>query len=69
MGFKLGQTVYIKTDPKQFENKVVSKTEFYGGTIMYTISCNGSRVDVYGCDLTHERDELRALGVNKQEQE
>ena len=69
MGFKLGDTVYIKTDAEQVENIVVAKTEFYGGSVVYKISCNGGYLDVYECELNNKIDELKKLGLVTQREE
>lgn len=61
MGFKLGQTVYIKTDPKQEECIVVSRTEFVGGTKTYTVGYNGARIDVYEAELSNEKDVVKVI--------
>ena len=63
MGFKLGESVFLKTDNEQHENIVVSVRQFYGGTTTYTISCNGSYIDVYECELSHEPDTLKMLNI------
>ena len=67
MGFKLGQTVYIKTDPQQMESIVVSRTDFIGGTTKYTIGCNGSYFDLYDIELCAEMDVLKKMDVTKYE--
>ena len=68
MGFKLGDTVYIKTDPEQMDAIVVGKREFVGGTITYTIGLNSNYYDMYEIELSKERGALKALGVSKEEQ-
>jgi hypothetical protein len=67
MGFKLGQTVFIRTDPEQMECIVVSKTEFIGGTTKVTIGCNGSYFDLYDIELSGEMDVLKKMDVVKYE--
>jgi hypothetical protein len=67
MGFKLGQTVYLKTDSEQHENTVIAKREFFGGTVTYTIGCNGSYIDIYECELSTELDVLKKLDVTRYE--
>lgn len=67
MGFKLGQTVFLKTDADQRPNIVVAKREFYGGTVVYTVSSDGAYIDVYSCELTEDRNELIALGIHTEE--
>lgn len=61
MSFKLGQTVYIKTDPNQYENTIVSVKEFVGGSKVYTLGCNGSYIDVYEIELSEEKDVLKVV--------
>jgi len=63
MGFKLGQTVYLKTDAEQVENIIVSKRELVGGTVIFTIGSNGSYFDVYDVELSPHIDELKRMGV------
>ena len=69
MGFKLGESVFIKTDPEQNENIIVAKTEFIGGTVVLTIACNGSRIDVYECELSSEPDQLKLLNIRAEKLE
>ncbi len=61
MGFKLGQSVYLKTDPQQLEGIVVGKSEFVGGSVVYKVGWNGSYVDVYEVELTGEEDTLKKV--------
>lgn len=63
--FELGQTVYLKTDNEQLPNIIVSKVEYVGGTVNYTVGCNGSYTTVYECELTSERDILKTLDIHE----
>jgi hypothetical protein len=69
MSFKLGESVFLKTDPEQHENIIVARTEFVGGTVIYRIACNGSTFDVYGCELTDEPDQLKLLNIRAEKVE
>ena len=65
MSFKLGQDVYIKTDPNQLKNMIVGKNEFVGGTVTYTVGVNGDYATVYECELSNEPDELMRLNITQ----
>jgi|DEB0MinimDraft_6_1074348.scaffolds.fasta_scaffold59472_3 hypothetical protein len=67
MGFKLGQTVYLKTDAEQDEHIIVSRREVIGGTVIFTIGSNGNYFDVYDIEITTEIDPLKKLGVTAKE--
>lgn len=69
MSFKLGDLIYVKTDPNQEQGMIVGKREFIGGTVVFTCGWNGTYLDLYEQELTHERDEVKALGINKQDYE
>lgn len=69
MSFKLGESVFLKTDPEQLENIIVAKTEFVGGTVMYTVSSNGQRGDVYECEISYEPDQLKMLNIRAEKVE
>lgn len=69
MGFKLGQTVYIKTDDEQEENIIVARKEFHGGTVTYTVGHKGGYAEVYECELSDEPDELKILNIRAQKVE
>jgi len=67
MGFKLGQTVFIKTDSEQRESIVTSRHEYVGGTVSYTVGCNGSYWEVYECELSSDIDVLKKMDVTRYE--
>lgn len=69
MRFTLGDTVYLKTDPNQEQLMIISKREFIGGTVTFICGLNGAYLELYEQELTHERDEVKALGINKKEHE
>jgi len=69
MNFKIGDSVYVKTDPNQEDGIIVAKREFIGGTVVFTCGWNGNYIDLYEQELSKERDELKVLGVNRQEHE
>lgn len=69
MGFKLGESVFIKTDEEQVEHMVVSIRQFYGGTTTYTIGANGGYVDVYECEISLEPDTLKMLNIRAEKLE
>ena len=65
MNFKLGDTIYVKTDPNQDEGIIVGKTELIGGTVVSRCGWNGSYVELYAQELTHEPDPLKVLGIKE----
>jgi hypothetical protein len=56
--FDFGQLVYIKTDPNQMAVQIVEIAFHVGGTVMYSVGCNGTYTDVYEAELTDEIDTL-----------
>ena len=40
--FDFGQLVYIKTDPQQMAVQIVEIAFHVGGTVMYSVGCNGT---------------------------
>ena len=56
--FDFGQLVYIKTDPQQMAVQIVEIAFHVGGTVMYSVGCNGSYNDVYEAELSAEVDTL-----------
>tara|TARA_R110000868_G_scaffold334194_1_gene594874 strand:+ start:2879 stop:3091 length:213 start_codon:yes stop_codon:yes gene_type:complete len=69
MTFNLGDSIYLKTDQNQEEGIIVARRELIGGTVQFTCGWNGHYIDLYAQELTKERDELKVLGVNRQEHE
>jgi len=66
--FELGSTVYLKTDPEQFERLVTERKEQIGGTKLYGLSTDLVFSYHYGVEVSAEYDELKALNI-KQSQE
>lgn len=66
--FELGETVYLRTDPEQYEAIITSMTEYIGGSVTYTISCNGSTTTAYGIELEREINEVKRLGINQKQE-
>lgn len=67
MSFKLGASVYVKTDPNQEQGIVISKREYIGGSVTYTCGWNGIYVELYEQELTTEPDPLKALGITNKD--
>lgn len=61
MKFKLGQMVYIITDPEQKEYIIIARREFLGGTKTYTLAHDGMYIDTYEVELSDEKDPLKNL--------
>ena len=62
--FKIGQSVYLTTDPEQFE-RLVTGYMIEKDTIRYQVSM-GSDVGYHAdYELSGERDELKIMGIQK----
>jgi hypothetical protein len=59
--FDFGSEVYIKTDREQIPCQITAVRFFVGGTITYTVACNGTYIDVYEVELTDELDTLKKV--------
>lgn len=68
MGFKLGDTVYIRTDPDQSEGIITSITEYLGGSITYAVSGHNGTTAAYGVELSRDIDEVKRLGINQKQE-
>jgi hypothetical protein len=60
--FKIGQTVFLKTDPEQFE-RLVTAIVVENKDISYQLSCGEDQSIHSDYEISAEKDELKRLGV------
>jgi hypothetical protein len=53
--FKMGNMVYLKTDPDQIPCIITSIEVTVGGDIKYHLSCNGGKVIAYDVELSESK--------------
>ncbi len=63
--FELGATVYLKTDPHQFERIVVERTEKYGGSKSYWLACGDGCGIHYPVEITEDYNQCKALDIRE----
>jgi len=64
--FEIGQTVFLKTDPEQLPCLVTS-IRILPNDICYCISIGSNSFEVYGFEITDERNVLLGLGTRPEE--
>lgn len=60
--FKIGDTVYLKTDPEQYERIVIAYI-VENKDISYQLACGEDHSTHADYEITGEKDELKRLGV------
>jgi hypothetical protein len=63
--YKLGQFVYLRSDPRQQPWMIVSISARIDGSVLYTITLGTAAYHAYEQELSAERNELIAAGVEK----
>jgi hypothetical protein len=61
--FKIGQFVYVKTDPDQVK-RIVTGYEIRGKTIVYLVSYMQHEFKFYDYELTNYKDDNIKLGIS-----
>ena len=59
--FTLGSMVYIKTDPEQLAVQIIAVRFHIGGSVTYTVGCNGTYQEVYEDEINEEQDTLKRV--------
>lgn len=62
--FEIGQTVYLKTDEDQRKH-LVTRIILEASNIVYEISCNGYRNEVYDFEISGEVDKNIKMGIEQ----
>lgn len=60
--FKIGDTVYLKTDPEQYERLVIAYI-VENKDISYQLACGEDQSIHSDYEISAEKDELKRLGV------
>jgi len=66
--YKLGDIVYLSTDPEQIERIVTERKEQIGGTLQYGLSTELVFSFHYGIEITPEYDELKAMNIRAKQE-
>jgi hypothetical protein len=66
--FKIGQTVYLKTDPEQYEHIITGIMVRTSG-LVYELSFCDKTTDHYEFEITADIDNDKKLGFNLKEKE
>ena len=53
--------VYIKTDPEQMPVQIIAVRFHMGGSVTYTVGCNGTYQEVYEDEINEEQDTLKRV--------
>lgn len=53
--YEIGDSVYLRTDPDQFECLITGITIKAGGTLTYEIACGSTVTWHYGFELSHDK--------------
>jgi hypothetical protein len=60
-----GDIFYLKSDPDQFEHRLVGIIVMPGNQIKFILSCMGDKVTVWDFEATKDRDETKVLNLDK----
>ena len=62
--FKIGQTVFLKTDTEQFE-RLVTGYMVEQKSITYSLACGEITTDHYSFEITSDKNIMIGLGLEK----